>query len=126
VIEPRDPQEQTRLKELVLLLPNMAKLVARLARDPRVPARTKATLVLVAGYLLSPIDLVPSFVPGLGQLDDLVIAALALNQLLNEVPAEVVREHWDGEPDVLEVVQEVLRQGTSLVPARLRRIFSSQ
>jgi uncharacterized membrane protein YkvA (DUF1232 family) len=125
MIEPHDPHEQTRAKELVLLVPNMAKLVARLARDPRVPARTKATLLLVAGYLLSPIDLVPSFVPGLGQLDDLVIAALALNQLLNDVPAEVVREHWDGEPDVLEVVQEVLRQGTSLVPARLRRIFSS-
>jgi uncharacterized membrane protein YkvA (DUF1232 family) len=114
------------LKELALVVPNLAKLVGRLALDPRVSSRHKATLVVVAGYILSPIDLVPSFVVGFGQLDDLVIAALTLNQLLNEVPPEVVREHWDGEEDVLEVIQETLRLATSLVPARVRRLFSSR
>jgi uncharacterized membrane protein YkvA (DUF1232 family) len=107
-------------------VPNLAKLVARLARDPRVPARNKAILVVVGAYLVSPVDLVPAIVPGFGQLDDLVIAVLALDQLLNDVPADVVREHWDGSDDVLELVQETLRLVTGFVPARVRRLFSSR
>jgi uncharacterized membrane protein YkvA (DUF1232 family) len=125
VIERREPR-QIPLGELLRAVPNMAKLVGRLARDPRVPARNKATLVFVAAYVLSPVDLVPSFVPVFGQLDDLVLAALALNQLLNEVPAPLVREHWDGERDVLEVIQETLRIGSSFVPWRVRKLFSNQ
>jgi uncharacterized membrane protein YkvA (DUF1232 family) len=115
-----------RLAELVRSLPNLAKLVARLARDPRVPARNKATLVVVGAYLLSPVDLVPAVVPGFGQLDDLVIAVLALDQLLNDVPADLVREHWDGPDDVLEVIQEALGLVTSFVPSRVRKLFSSK
>jgi uncharacterized membrane protein YkvA (DUF1232 family) len=115
-----------RLAELVRSLPNLAKLVARLARDPRVPARNKATLVVVGAYLLSPVDLVPAVVPGFGQLDDLVIAVLALDQLLNDVPADLVREHWDGPDDVLEVIQETLGLVTSFVPSRVRKLFSSK
>jgi uncharacterized membrane protein YkvA (DUF1232 family) len=125
MMEKRDPMGQTTIREYALLVPRMAKLVARLVRDPRVPARPKATLVLVAGYLISPIDLVPGFIPGLGQLDDLVVAALALDGLLNHVPEAVVREHWEGEQDVLDVVREILRQSTSFVPTPVRRIFSS-
>ncbi len=115
-----------KLAELARSLPKLAKLVARLARDPRVPARNKATLMVVGAYLVSPVDLVPAVVPGFGQLDDLVIAVLALDQLLNEVPADVVSEHWDGPDDVLEVIQETLRLVTSFVPARVRRLFSSR
>jgi uncharacterized membrane protein YkvA (DUF1232 family) len=119
-------KRQIRLKDLARAAPQLAKLVFRLSRDPRVPARNKTTLVLVGVYLVSPIDLIPAFVPGLGQFDDLVMAALALDQLLNDVDAEVVREHWDGEQDVLEVIQETLRLATSFVPARVRRMFSSR
>ena len=94
---------------LAAALPNLVKLVWGLARDDRVPARAKATLLFTVVYLVSPLDLVPSFIPGLGQLDDVVLAALTLNQLLNDVPEEVVREHWDGDADVLEVIQGALR-----------------
>jgi uncharacterized membrane protein YkvA (DUF1232 family) len=124
VIERRGGVGLTAVREYVLLLPRLAKLIAGLVRDPRVPARPKATLMLVAVYLVSPIDLVPSFVPGLGQLDDLVVAALALDGLLNHVPEGVVREHWEGEEDVLDVVQEILRQFTARVPFPLRKLFS--
>jgi uncharacterized membrane protein YkvA (DUF1232 family) len=125
VIERRG-HRRIRLAELARSVPNVAKLVARLARDERVPARNKATLVVVGAYLVSPVDLVPAIVPGLGQLDDLVIAVLALDQLLNEVPADVVREHWDGPDDVLELIQETLRLVTGFVPARVRRLFSGR
>jgi uncharacterized membrane protein YkvA (DUF1232 family) len=112
-----------RLREYARSLPQLIKLVARLARDPRVPSRTKTMLMLVGAYLLSPIDLVPSFVIGLGQLDDVIVVALALDQLLNHTPAHIVREHWDGEQDILELVQEILRVGTSVIPERVRKLF---
>jgi uncharacterized membrane protein YkvA (DUF1232 family) len=111
---------------LAAAVPNLVKLVWGLARDDRVPARAKATLWFTVVYLVSPLDLVPSFIPGLGQLDDVVLAALTLNQLLNNVPEEVVREHWDGDADVLEVIQEALRFATSLLPARVRKLFAAR
>lgn len=117
---------QTKLKEYALLVPNLGKLMWRLVRDPRVPARSKASLLLLGGYLVSPVDLspIPDFIPGLGQLDEIVIAAFVLDQMLNRVPAEVVREHWDGDRDVLEVVQEVLDIATGFVPGWLKNRFS--
>ena len=124
MIEPYEANRKTKLKQYALLLPNMVKLISRLLRDPRVPSRSKAMLVFVGGYLLSPIDLVPSFVVGLGQLDDLVLAALALDRLLHDVPDDVLREHWDGDQDLLELVRDVLELGTSFVPSPVKRLFS--
>ncbi len=126
MIERYEGGRQTKLTQYALLVPNMVKLIARLLRDPRVPARNKATLVFVGAYLVSPIDLIPSFVVGLGQLDDIVLAALALNQLLHDVPDHVLRQHWDGDQDVLDVVREVLEVSTSVVPGRVKRLFSSR
>lgn len=126
-IELRDREaQQTRLKEYALLVPRLVKLLWRLARDPRVPARSKATLFILAGYLATPIDILPDMVPVIGQLDDLIIAAFALDQMLNRVPPEVVREHWDGDDDILEVVQEILDISTAFVPGWLKKRFSNR
>ena len=115
---------QTSLKEYALVLPRLVKLVWRLARDPRVPARSKAVLVVLGGYLASPYDLIPDFIPGLGQLDDIVVIAFALDQMLNRVAPEIVREHWDGEGHVLELVQEILDISTGFMPGWLKKRFS--
>lgn len=128
-IEPATPSApapgQTDIKEYVLLLPRLAKLVWRLTRDPRVPARTKATLFLLGGYLVSPIDLIPDFVPGIGQLDDIAVIAFVLDQMLNRMPEEVVREHWDGDEDLLQVVKEIVDISTAFVPSWLRNRFGA-
>ena len=115
---------QTQLKEYLLLAPRLLKLLWRLARDPRVPARAKATLVILGVYLASPIDLIPDFVPGVGQLDDLVIVAFALDQMLNRVPEEIVRDHWEGDEDVLQIVREILDISTAFVPGWVKKRFS--
>ena len=115
---------QTRLKEYLLIAPRLIKLLWRLARDPRVPARSKATLLVLGVYLASPIDLIPDFIPGLGQLDDLVIAAFALDQMLNRVPEEVVRDHWEGDEDILQIVKEILDISTAFVPAWVKKRFN--
>lgn len=104
----------------MLLAPRLLKLIWRLGRDPRVPARAKATLFLLAGYLVLPIDIIPDFIPGIGQADDLVIAAFALDQILNRVPEHVVKEHWDGDEDVLEVVRQILDIATGFIPSWMK------
>ena len=119
----RREQQQTQLKEYLLFAPRLIKLVWRLTRDPRVPARPKATLLLLGVYLASPIDVIPDFIPGLGHVDDLVIAAFALDQMLNRVPPEVVREHWEGDEDVLQVLREILDISTAFVPSWLKKRF---
>ena len=123
VPEPSRPP-QTKLKEYALLLPRLIKLVYSLARDPRVPARSKAILVVLGGYLASPVDLIPDFLPGIGQLDDIAVVAFALDQMLNRVDANIVREHWDGDRDVLELVQEILDISTGFLPGWLKKRFS--
>jgi uncharacterized membrane protein YkvA (DUF1232 family) len=114
--EPR----QTKLREYALLAPRLVKLLWRLARDPRVPARNKAVMFFVAGYLASPVDLLPDFLPGIGQIDDLILAALALDQMLNRIPESIVREHWEGDEDVLAVVREILDVTTGFLPGWLK------
>jgi uncharacterized membrane protein YkvA (DUF1232 family) len=116
----------TKLREYALLVPRLARLLWRLSRDPRVPPRTKATLFIIAGYLASPVDVVPDFLAGVGQIDDLIMVAFALDQMLNRVPDEVVREHWDGDEDVLEVVRQILDIATAYVPGWLKKRFSSR
>jgi uncharacterized membrane protein YkvA (DUF1232 family) len=118
--EGAEASRQTKLREYALLAPRLVKLLWRLARDPRIPARNKAVLFLVATYLASPIDVLPDFLPGIGQLDDLILAALALDQMLNRVPEDIVREHWEGDEDVLAVVREILDVSTGFIPGWLK------
>jgi uncharacterized membrane protein YkvA (DUF1232 family) len=121
----RDPDDaRTRLKEMALFAPRLVVLVARLVRDPRVAPRQKAILVFLAAYLASPIDLIPDFIPGIGAVDDLILAAFALDTILNRVPEEAVREHWDGDEDVLQIVKEILAISSAVVPGWLRRRLS--
>lgn len=115
---------QTQLKEYLLVAPRLIKLLWRLTRDPRVPARSKAILLVLGAYLASPIDIIPDFVPGIGHVDDLIIAAFALDQMLNQVPEEVLREHWEGDDDVLKIVREILDISTAFVPGWLKKRFS--
>jgi uncharacterized membrane protein YkvA (DUF1232 family) len=86
-----------RARELLTLIPDCVVLVRRLLADPRVPRRTKLVLGLVVGYLVSPIDLIPDFVPGLGLLDDALVAAIAY--LRRAVGRELVAELWPGGDD---------------------------
>ena len=91
-------------RELALLLPNLILLFKDLLRDPRVPRGPKIVLAIGIVWLVSPIDLLPEFLPVIGPLDDAVVAALVLRHLVHRAGADVVREHWRGEPDTLELI----------------------
>ena len=81
------------------------------ARDPRVPWYAKALGIAVAAYALSPIDLIPDFIPGIGQLDDAAIAAVVLRGVVRSAGPEVVAEHWPGSSRTLNVVLRLAGYG---------------
>ena len=63
------------------------------ARDPRTPLLAKVLALIVAAYAVSPIDLIPDFIPIIGYLDDLIIVPLGIMLVVRLIPAEVMREH---------------------------------
>jgi uncharacterized membrane protein YkvA (DUF1232 family) len=90
------------LKDLAGFLPACLTTVRRLRNDPRVPRRAKVAILLAGLWLLSPIDLLPEFLPVIGPLDDVLVVALALRYAARRVPREVLLEAWPGEPRLLE------------------------
>jgi uncharacterized membrane protein YkvA (DUF1232 family) len=95
---------------LARFVPDCVVLAKRLVGDPRVPRRSKVALVLVLGYLVCPIDLVPDFIPVAGQLDDAVMVALVLRHLVRAAGPQVVRDHWPGSQRSLDVVLAVAQR----------------
>jgi uncharacterized membrane protein YkvA (DUF1232 family) len=89
------------LRDLATILPACVTTVRRLRRDPRVPRRAKVVVALAAVWVVSPIDLIPEFLPVIGPLDDVVVMALALRYAARQVPHEVLFEAWPAEPRLL-------------------------
>ncbi|HDH02750.1 MAG TPA: DUF1232 domain-containing protein [Actinobacteria bacterium] len=114
------PNRRPWLKDMAMAVPNLAKLLSRLARDPRVPARSKRFAGLMAAYLISPIDLIPDFIPLIGKTDDVVLAAFTINHLIQSAGYEVVREHWDGSDEVLGYLADAVDFIAGLVPRTVR------
>ena len=82
-----------RLKEWARTIKRDAHAVYLAARDPRVPWYAKAVAICIAGYALSPIDLIPDFVPVLGYLDDLILLPIGIWVVMKLIPPEVMAEH---------------------------------
>ncbi len=96
---------------LARFIPDCLVLLKRLLGDSRVPRRRKALLVLLVAYLLSPIDLVPDFIPVAGQLDDALVAGLALRLALRGAPPGLIEELWPGPAESLAVVRRLALRG---------------
>ena len=90
-------------------MPDCVVLFKRLLRDPRVPRRAKVLLVLAVPYLASPIDLIPDFVPVIGQLDDALLVAVLVAFVVRAAGRDVVAELWPGTPGGLSALLAVAR-----------------
>jgi uncharacterized membrane protein YkvA (DUF1232 family) len=108
------------LKETLLAVPRIALLVPKLLSDERVPRRTKLALAGLAVYLASPWDIIPDFIPGLGQLDDAVVLLLFVDAVLNQVDDSVILEHWTGEVETLRRVQDFSHRLSKWTPNEVK------
>jgi uncharacterized membrane protein YkvA (DUF1232 family) len=86
------------------LLPDVLRLVRRLAADRALPGAVRIRLWLLLAYLVSPLDLVPDFIPVIGYADDVVVVAWALRSVVRRAGREALIRHWPGEPAGLAAV----------------------
>jgi uncharacterized membrane protein YkvA (DUF1232 family) len=113
------------VKALLRALPDLVRLITRLVSDPTLPRAAKIALGAAAVYLLSPLDLVPDFIPLVGYLDDLLLAAVVLDGVLNWVDRGLVLKYWPGSPTSLDTLARTARVLAMWVPRRIKaRIFS--
>jgi uncharacterized membrane protein YkvA (DUF1232 family) len=94
-------------RALARFIPDCLVLLRRLIGDERVPRRRKIALIALVVYLSIPIDLVPDFIPVVGQLDDVIIAALALRYALRSGGPELLTQHWPGPDRSLRAVMRL-------------------
>jgi len=100
-------------KDLATVLPACVTTVRRLRRDPRVPRRAKIVVVFAGLWVLSPIDLIPEFLPIIGPLDDVLVVALAFRYAARQVPRAVLYEAWPADPRILARLLPKEPQGSS-------------
>ena len=96
--------KRSAARELAGLIPNLVALFRGLLGDPRVPRGTKLWIGFAVAWLISPIDLIPEFVPVAGPLDDAIVAALVLRHVLKRAGRQVVESHWRGDPAILRLI----------------------
>ncbi|MGI5224691.1 YkvA family protein [Actinoallomurus sp. CA-142502] len=94
-------------REALRMLPDLVRLLKRLAGDPGLPRGVRVRLWLLLAYLLIPIDLVPDFVPIIGYADDVIVVALALRSVIRHVGPQVIQAHWPGTEDGLAAVLRI-------------------
>jgi uncharacterized membrane protein YkvA (DUF1232 family) len=96
--------QRSVVKEAIRLLPDLLRLLSRLARDGTLPRGVRARLWLLLAYLASPIDLVPDFIPVIGYADDAIIVVATLRSVVRKAGLQPLRRHWPGSDDGLAVV----------------------
>ncbi len=99
--------EDLTVREALRLLPDLVRLVRRLAADRSLPRGVRVRLWLLLAYLVSPLDLIPDVIPVLGYADDVVVVALALRSVVRVAGARAVQRAWPGGPAGLAVVRRL-------------------
>lgn len=112
-------EARSAMAETILFIPNFIKLLYRLVQDSRVTANDKALLAATIVYVLSPIDLIPDMIPFFGQIDDILLVALVLKRLLDSVEQEVVLEYWDGNGDLIIIIEKILELAVRFLPPKV-------
>lgn len=111
----------TTLKESLLFIPNFLKLIYRLAQDANVSKTDRVLLLGTIAYVLSPWDLLPDMIPFLGQLDDILLMALVLKRLMDSVSRETLLSYWDGDEDLLGLMEDIINLAVKFIPEGVYR-----
>lgn len=119
-----------KVAEFLFLLPDLFILVCRIAVDKRVPIKRKLMLGGVIAYVMMPLDIIPDFIPVLGQVDDLVVVVMGLNMLLNDIDQKVLEDNWSGEGNILHLMQKITTTAEQFmdknVLSRIKKLFKNK
>lgn len=100
----RHQPDKASLRDALRLVPDVVRLLRRVAADRSLPRSLRVRLWLLLAYLISPIDLIPDFIPVLGYADDAVIVAMALRSIIRRAGPDAVQQHWTGTPQGLDTL----------------------
>ena len=116
----RDRGIRDNIAQYILLAPDLFVLLARLLVDKRVPVQAKTIAGIAIAYFIAPIDFIPEALTGpLGLTDDVVLAVYALRKILVDVDEVIVRQHWNGQEDLLDVITRVIKSADDLIGKRV-------
>jgi uncharacterized membrane protein YkvA (DUF1232 family) len=116
-------QLKSRMKNLLMFLPNMVILCTKLMVDKRVPRTERALFAGAVIYAIIPFDFIPDMIPIVGQIDDLFLISLTLLRLIDRTDDSIVREHWRGGGDVVQLAESVVTIAPLLMPKRIARVL---
>ena len=119
-------QLNSRMRNLLMFLPNLVKLMGRLLTDKRVPATDKALFAGAIIYVIMPLDFIPDVIPFVGQIDDLYLVSLCLLRLINRTDAGIVRQHWSGGGDIVSLADSIAKLAPALLPKRVTRVLNAE
>jgi uncharacterized membrane protein YkvA (DUF1232 family) len=104
----RSAPSEASAMDVVRLLPDVLRMAARLARDPGTPRSSRLALAGLALWIASPIDLIPEFLPVIGPLDDIVVAAIVLRWVGRRIGVDALRAQWPGTSEGFALVLRLL------------------
>jgi uncharacterized membrane protein YkvA (DUF1232 family) len=116
-------EKRKKMRELLLFVPNLVGLLLGLLRDPRVSKSDKAILAGIVMYVIVPLDVIPDFIPFIGQVDDAYLLAISILRLLNRADRRVVLDHWRGGTDIKELVDNISKIAEFFLPSRVKNVL---
>ena len=117
---------KSRMKNLLMFLPNMIILTAKLMVDSRVPRTERALFAGALIYAIIPFDFIPDMIPFVGQIDDLFLISLTILRLIDRTNDRIVREHWRGGGDIVALAESAATVAPLLIPRRISRVLLSR
>ena len=112
--------KENKWSDYILAAPDLFHLLCKLSVDEDVPSKKKIKLLAGIAYFISPIDLLPeAFLGPIGYLDDIALSAYILNDLINQIDPQIVRKHWAGEQDILDLIKTILANADSMIGSKL-------
>lgn len=97
--------------QYMMLLPDLTHLMIKLLVDKKVSSQVKTYILAAMAYLLSPIDIIPDFIPVAGFIDDLIVLVTIMNKIINTLDVQLlekIKEYWAGDDDVFIKTKEVV------------------
>lgn len=124
-VEGKLPEKVKKVSDYVFIIPDLVALLYRLLKDSRVPTKTKLIISAAVAYIAFPTDIIPDNIPFIGKVDELAVIFFALDRIVNDVPAYILLENWEGKNDIIIALKSIIEYVTNFTGAKnVEKIYS--